>query len=151
MNKKERKEFIPIGNVLTFCATKKDPMIKLLSIFPLAPSLSTLKSYTEISRELFNQFLSRFVGGFCETLWRLPESIFDKVRDDIEHLKIAFMHADLQQVLWFYRVILIRVDRLLMDERGSVPYPDHPTRSTIRQLIEYFDRTESVAFAFINV
>ena len=151
MNKKERKDFLPIGNIMSLCVTKKAPMIQLLSTFSLSPAISILHDYNEISRELFKQFLTRFTGQLSETLWRLPEAMYHEVESDVEHLKIAFMHADLQRVLWFYRMILIRVDRMLMEDHGSIPYPSDPTRKTVNQLIEYFDRTESVAFALINI
>ncbi|OHT16099.1 hypothetical protein TRFO_13415 [Tritrichomonas foetus] len=149
-NKMEKADFIDFSDLITYCANKRAPMIDLLSLFNLSSSVSSLKSYSELLNGLFSDFRERYCNRLQTVIDSLPESVKSKVNKTLNNLRISVLKADIPAILWYYRCFVIKIDHLLMKEKGSIPISSKPDSSSITQLIEYYDRTESVAFAFLN-
>jgi hypothetical protein len=63
----------------------------------------------------------------------------------------ALLSLDMPMAIYFYRTLVTKFDRLMMKSRGAVPFSLAASPEVISQLAEYIERSESVAFALLDV
>ena len=68
-----------------------------------------------------------------------------------EKLRRAILRADVGAIVYAYRLMLNKIDKLEMKEKGFIPFNPLCNPDAISKLIEYVDRTESISFALIDV
>ena len=78
-------------------------------------------------------------------------NIQNESKNDMEEVKNSLINVDIPKILWFYKKFLLKFDEMCLDEKGFIPLASSPNDQMIKALIEYYDRAETVSFAFVNV
>ncbi|OHT00237.1 hypothetical protein TRFO_33109 [Tritrichomonas foetus] len=149
ISEKHENNTITIGDLMGYLADRKQQFLRLLNLIPMGKSILTLKSYSTIINDLFLDLMNRFIRVKRQAKSKLSQAINDKIHRYLIDLKQSILCADLPRILWFYRTILLKIDKNLMKEKGSIPFNSKANSEVIKQLVEYYDRTESVAFALM--
>lgn len=149
-NEKSSNPCISIAELIAYCADKRQPMMDILSMDPLDHTVQKLLSYPDLLQTVFHNFRTRFTSRITNTIVKLPKTIKDRSQCYITKLKESILSADIPRILFDYRMLITKIDRLMLKEKNYIPFPAQPTIAIINNIMEYFDRTESVAFAFIE-
>jgi hypothetical protein len=121
----------------------------LLSLPHLLDSVSTLKTASRQSPgfcEIHRQLVARFATTVIQKIAKLPE-VPDKIGVLRHRVREALLLVDLQKGIWYYRHLILKLDKIIMEMRGYVPVGTHPTQEQVNNVAEYLDRTESAAWA----
>ncbi|OHT04751.1 hypothetical protein TRFO_06185 [Tritrichomonas foetus] len=141
---------ITLSDLLVICAEREKPLMNLLNIIPLGNSVQIMKNMSQNIYELYHEFINRYSRILPHVMSLISSQIRDKVLDLTEELKEAILHVDMPKIIWVYRVLISKIDRLTMKEKGFIPFNIRSSVEVIGQLKEYIDRAESVAFALLE-
>lgn len=139
---------VQLRDLMGFLAEKETQFVNLLNMIPMHQAVLTLKSFSSIISNLFIDLMKRFMK-IKKIQEKFPPAINEKIKDDLNELKVSYLCANIPRILWYYRIILMKVDKGLMKEKGFIPFHPQSTIEVIKQLVEYLDRAESVSFALL--
>jgi hypothetical protein len=148
-NSEVRGAMIKFQELLTMCAERRDVLLELVTLPPLHDAAKTLGRFTPIIRELHRDLVSRFarIAVRIFSKWQeLPKRV-QEIRYD---LRQALLSADVARAIWFYRLLLLKLDKIIMQKKGFIPFSMNASPEVVAQITEYIDRTESVAFALLD-
>jgi hypothetical protein len=140
---------IKFSDLLTACAENKDVLMDLLSLPPLIESVATLKTSMHQSAgfaELHRQLVERFAKTVIQKMAKLPQ-IPDSLKALRHRVRESLLLVDVQKAAWYYRLLVMKIDKIIMTTRECIPVPPHPTQEQIANFTEYLNRTESAAWA----
>ncbi|OHT15930.1 hypothetical protein TRFO_13589 [Tritrichomonas foetus] len=140
-----------IQKLVSLCADKKVPLMRLLAIRPLASTVKHISQLPPLISTVYYHFINRFTETIPKILLNTSNEIREKTAQSQEDVKDALISVDLQRILWCYKQFLLKLEEMCLSERGFIPIAPQPNDQMIRNLIEYFDRSESVSFAFVNI
>jgi hypothetical protein len=148
-NSEVRGSMIKFPELLTICAERREVLLELVTLPPLSDAAKTLTRFPPHIRELHRGIVSRLARVVLRVFskWTEMPPRVAEIRFD---LRQALLSADISRGIWFYRMLIIKLDRLIMTRKGSIPFSMTSSPEVIGQLVEYIDRTESVAFALLD-
>lgn len=152
LNKTEHREnqFITVGEMLEFCAENDQHLQNLLNIPNLKKSLSRMKNMSQIIYEFYHEFIGRFAKKLPFVLSLLSSEIKEKVSNLVHKLKEAVLEMDIQKMIWLYKKLISKIDRLKMKEMGFIPFNYSADTESISKLIQYINKAEEVSFAMLS-
>lgn len=152
MNRQEDKtvNMIKMPDLLTLCAEKRKPLMELLMLSPLSKSVNSLKSLPTLVIDLFRTFSIRYTRVKPSLIHKLSTKVLEQVSPTLDKLKDSLLAADMPKILWYYKILLIQVDSFILKEKGFIPYNPNSNSEIIRELNEYFDKSEAVSLAMIE-
>lgn len=139
-----------IQKVISLCADKKKPLMNLLAFNSLATTVKKMSTLPPLLLTVFDSFIKRYtmtVPGFMKD----SINVQNELKNDMEEVKNSLINVDIPKILWFYKKFLLKFDELCLNEKGFIPLATTPNDQMIKALIEYYDRAETVSFAFVNV
>ncbi|OHS92760.1 hypothetical protein TRFO_12316 [Tritrichomonas foetus] len=147
----DRSELIAqLSDILTICAEKRDPFIKLIALRPLSSSVQKLRSLSSYVSDLYQELSSRFTKIIPHVLSKLSDKIVKKIIPIYEKLKDSILNVEIGTIIWYYKLIVMKIDNLVTEEKGFVPFNIKANSDQIAKLLEYINRCETVAFAMIE-
>lgn len=144
-------ESTTIQKVVFLCANKKKPLMELLALNNFS---ATYKKFSELSLslgKLFESFITKFTKTLPSILKDASNEIVDKTQENRNEVKFALIDVNFPRILWSYKQLMMAIDQISLNEKGCIPIAEKPTDEMVDNLIEYFNRAESVAFAFLNI
>jgi hypothetical protein len=150
-NREQRDQnSVELSELLVICAEKRKPFLALLNLGHLSDTVIALNKMPLLMYHLYDDMVHRFHLIVTTVMPKLDAEIQKKVEDRLDAFKIALVMGHLARALWHYRWFLMRVDQLAMEAKGFIPLAGVPTDEQIGQMKEYYNRAESVAFAFVE-
>lgn len=146
---KQQQDTVQLRDLMGFLAEKETQFVNLLNIIPMGQSVLILKSFSSVISNLFIDLMKRFMK-IKKLQSKLSEVVNEKIKDDLIELKTSYLCANIPRILWYYKTIMMKVDKYLLKEKGYIPFHPQSSIDVIKQLVEYLDRTESVSFALLS-
>lgn len=140
-----------IQKVISLCADKKKPLSNLMSINSLAMTVKKLSQLPALIATIYDNFIKRYTIHVPGVLKDASPALQNEIKDDMEAVKNSLIDVDISKILWFYKKFLLKFDEICLNEKGFIPLAPSPNDQMIKALIEYYDRAETVSFAFVNV
>ena len=144
------ESMLRLSGILTVCAEKKEPLMEIFELPPLGNQVNRLRSLKSFISDLYFDLLMRYACLLPQIFGKLPTDIVQKLLGDYENVRQALLKVDVGHVVYLYRIVLNKMDRLLMKGRGFIPFNPQSTSEVISKLVEYIDKTEAVSFAMIE-
>jgi hypothetical protein len=149
-NSETKSSMIKFSALLTACAQRRDVLLELVSLGSLKDSAQRLPRLSPQAREFHRELVARFSRIVMQILSKLPH-VPDRITEIRFFVRQALLSLDMQRALYFYRTLVMKLDRLIMKNRGGVPFSLAASPEAISQLTEYIEKSESVAFALLDV
>ncbi|OHT01597.1 hypothetical protein TRFO_07497 [Tritrichomonas foetus] len=146
----KNSSMLKLSGILTVCAELKDPLMEMFEMPPLSGQVSRIKKFQSYISDLYLDILTRYANIIPHIFTKLPQPMVQKLKKYYENIRQALLRVDVGQSIYLYRIILTKIDHLIMKDRGFIPYNPNSSSDIISKLVEYIDRTEAVAFAMIS-
>jgi len=134
--------------LMVFFSEKRCPLMALLDIPQLDHAVKTINSLPSNLCDLYHDFRQRFaiIRGMLE---KLSPKLRKDVKPLINDVKTALLRGEIPQILWAYRLVIMKIETGVLDEQGFIPIASRPSIEQLNMLTEYFNSSESIAFAFL--
>jgi hypothetical protein len=96
---------------------------------------------------LFFDFRNSYIK-FRKEISFYPSTLQSKIENYLAETDISIFTANL---LYFYRISLLKIEILNMEEMKTIPISSELKSENIPQLLDYFKRTESVSLIFLKI
>jgi hypothetical protein len=141
---------IGMSDLLGVCSERRVSFMTLLSFVQLSTTVDLLDELPPTVVEVYRHFVKRFGSVIPQVLLQIEEGV-DAIIPITTQLRNAMLGADVPQVLWFYRRLLLKIEKTLLAEKGGFPLADVPTQKHVSMLVELFRKAEDVSFALLNL
>jgi hypothetical protein len=142
-------KMIGMGDLLGVCSERRRSFMTLLSLVQLSTTIERLDELPPMVVDVYRHFVKRFGSVIPGVLLQIEEGV-DTIVPIATQLRNAVLEADVPQVLWFYRMLLLGIEKALLAERGRFPLAEVPTQEQVSMLMEFFGKAEDVSFALLN-
>jgi hypothetical protein len=149
-NSETKSTMVKFSELLTACAQRRDVLLELVSLPSLRDAAQTLPRLSPQVREFHRELVARFSRIVTQILPKLSH-LPDRIAEIRFCVRQALLSLDMPMAIYFYRTLVTKFDRLIMKSRGAVPFSLAASPEVISQLTEYIERSESVAFALLDV
>ena len=151
LNEGEKEvKLLNVSAILSVCAERKSPLIRLLELDSLKVSLNRVKNLSSFISDLYYDLMNRYSTLMPRVFAKMPQGMLRKIEECYERLRKSLLKADVGAIVYSYRLMLNKIDRLAMKEKGFIPFNVNSNSEVIKKLVEYVDRTESVSFVLID-
>lgn len=151
LNEGEKEvKLLNVSAILSVCAERKSPLIRLLELDSLKVSLNRVKNLSSFISDLYYDLMMRYSTLMPRVFAKMPQGMLRKIEECYERLRKSLLKADVGAIVYSYRLMLNKIDRLAMKEKGFIPFNVNSNSEVIKKLVEYVDRTESVSFVLID-
>jgi hypothetical protein len=140
---------IKFSDLLTICAERREVLLELVTLPPLGDAAKTLARFPSHIRELHRDMVTRLARLVLRVFSKWP-SVPAGITELRLELRQALLGADVARAIWFYRLLVIKIDRFILTRKGFIPFNMTSSPEVIGQLVEYIDRADSVAFALLD-
>lgn len=144
------KNSIKLTDLLGICADRGTPLTNLLDLPNLKESVAKIKNLSSSVYVLYHELVTRFSRTLPHVFSLMTEKARESVQPDFEKLKKAILLVDVPKSVWHYKIILSEMDRVLMKQKGFIPFNYKANSEVINQLREYINKAEGVAFALLD-
>jgi hypothetical protein len=146
-----KEKNITFPDFINYCIKKKDYYQMILNYSCLKFSLQNFNQAREIMQNLFFNFRNRFLKFKKEIYPLLSQTNRAKIDNYIDKTLRACLSFNILSLLFHYRMLINKVDHLRMKELNSLPFPQNTTSDTVSIILDYFERTETSAFALFSL
>ena len=136
--------------IISLCADKKKPLMKLISLKSIESTVKKVSALSALMSTFFEEFVSKFTDTIPAVLQQSSDLVKEKTKENLESFKDSIINVDIQKMLWEYNQFLLKFEDYSLNEKGFIPFSSHPDEEVVSQILEYFQRAESVSFAFVN-
>jgi hypothetical protein len=143
-------KMIGMGDLLSICSENRASFMTLLSFVQLATTLERLDELPPTLLEVHRHFVNRFGRLIPQALLQIEDGV-EAIVPITTQFRNAVFGANVPQVLWFYRMLLLEIEKALLAEKGGFPLAEVPTQEHVSLLLELFGKAEDVSFALLNV
>jgi hypothetical protein len=129
----------------------KTPFQTFLNFTQLAFGIAAIRKLPKTMAEMYKHVVTRYCGVLPQAIGKFSPALVAATRRCLSDLKAAILRGDVERTLWLYKELLMEIDRVSAVARGHIPITPFPSEEQVAQVIEYFNKAEDVAFAFINM
>jgi hypothetical protein len=148
-NSESTEATVTFSELLTSCAERREILLELVNLVPLHGAAKTLAKIPQHLKDLHGELIVKFARIVTQILAKW-QKIPDRIVEIRYHLRQALLTVDIERAVWFFRLLVTKIDRTIMKRKGCIPFNSGATPEMVAQLTEYIDRTESVAFALLE-
>lgn len=141
---------INLHSLIWFCTEERTPIRFLLKMDSIGKALERLKKSPQLIMDLYDELKERYANVLLQVCNKLSPKIIEQINPLMDNLGVAILDANIPKILFLYRNIITKIDRLTMKELGFIPLSPRPSLEQMTSLREYLDKTESVAFALLQ-
>lgn len=102
-------------------------------------------------RDLFYNFRNKFLKFNKEIYPLISKNNRSKIDKYVDRTLKSCLSFSVLNFLYHYRMLVVKTDHLKMKELNCLPFPSNPNSDLISTILEYFERTESSAFALFSL
>jgi hypothetical protein len=141
---------IRFPDLLGLCTDRREVLIELIGLPQLHDSMKLLLKLSPQVREFHRELIGRFARLLTQIVgkWQVIPNSVTALRQDTRR---ALFAVDIARALWCYRLLVNKVDKILMVKKGFIPFDVAATPEHISQVTEYVDRGDSIAFAIFDI
>jgi hypothetical protein len=140
---------VKFPDMLGVCAERREVLFELVSLPSLQNSALVLRKLSPQVKELHRELVSRYARMVMQTIAKWP-SVSMRVAEIRCDLRQALLSVEIERSLWFCCLLMNKIDKLIMQQKGSIPFSTSASPEAISQISEYIDRRESVAMALLD-
>jgi hypothetical protein len=144
-----KRSSIRFQELIGACAQRREVMLEIMNLPPLQNSVSALPKLSEDVRAFHRELVLRFGRIVTGAIAKSPNQPA-KVGEIRSELRQALLSVDIERALWLYRLLVNKVDKTIMLQKGFIPFDRGASPETMAQISEYIRRCESVVLALVN-